>query len=187
MDRERRKKIPERVLTRDSLQEQDETVTMINQAICQEQRARLCANNVLLPTLRACSRLRDHQLDAFRTVGWCSLGCSNASWHRNYFNLSIYTGITVTNYYPLQLSSSGYMYFRKFNLDTLSFSSSLSTTLQDNIYANLRERDNQKYIYIQINDVMFRKQRERKRERENIEINGERYAGRTNNFHFSLN
>lgn len=30
MDRERRKKMPERVLTRDSLQEQDETVTMIN-------------------------------------------------------------------------------------------------------------------------------------------------------------
>lgn len=67
-----RGKMPERVLTRDSLQKQDETVTMINQAICQEQRARLCANNVLLPTLRACSRLRDHQLDAFRTVGWCS-------------------------------------------------------------------------------------------------------------------
>jgi len=49
-------------------------------------------------------RHRDHQLDAFRIVA-CR-GCSPrapVAWHRNYFNLSIYAGITVTNYYPLQL------------------------------------------------------------------------------------
>lgn len=59
---------------------------------------------------------------------WCSCGASNvalASCHRNYFNLSIYAGITVTNYYSLQLLPrfstypfpSKYMYFRKSNSD----------------------------------------------------------------------
>lgn len=167
MDRERRKKMPERVLTRDSLQEQDETVTMINQAICQEQRARLCAKNVLLPTLRACSRLRDHQLDAFRTVGWCSLGQ-----HRNYFNLSIYTGITVTNYYPLQLSyphqdTCIFVNLIQIHLSLLLDILPLSFALrQDNIYANFRERDNQKHIYTQMNNVILEsREKERKRER----------------------
>lgn len=139
MDREQRKKMPERLLTRDSLQEQDETVTMINQAICQEQLARLCANNVLLPTLRACSRLRDHQLDAFRSVGWCSLGQQRGS-HRQLAS-ELLQFINLHWHYRNQLlsataflSSSGYTYFRKFNLDAFLSPFRCSPSLSANIY-----------------------------------------------------